>query len=215
VTTVVVVDDEALIRSSLELILHATADLRVVATATGADAVDVVAEHRPDVVLLDVRMPDRDGLAVLADLVALPAPPAVAMLTTFDVDEYLGTAIAGGAAGFLLKDTHPEQLVQYVRTLAAGGTVLAPGLSRRLQGTPDRASTDSCALLVARLSPREADVLRLLATGATNAEIAPVLHVAPGTVKDAVSSLLRKLEVGTRVEAALVAERSGLLDGPG
>ena len=141
----VVVDDEALVRSGFSLILGTATDIEVVATATGGDAVAAVREHRPDVVQLDIRMPDVDGLTVLQQLRALPAPPVVAMLTTFDTDEYVLAALNTGAAGFLLKDTDPDHLAQLVRTLAAGGVVQrsdrtgtaadpgGPAASRRVQ----------------------------------------------------------------------------------
>lgn len=129
---VVVIDDEALVRSGFTLILNAADDIEVVATATGADALATVGEHEPDVVLLDIRMPDVDGLTVLRQVRTLPAPPVVAMLTTFDTDEYVLTALHSGAAGFLLKDTEPDQLAQLVRTLVAGGVVMSPKASRTL-----------------------------------------------------------------------------------
>lgn len=124
---VVVVDDEALVRSGFGLILGASEDIEVVATASGGEAVGTVRRERPDVVLLDIRMPDVDGLTVLRELRTMPDAPVVAMLTTFDADEYILTALHCGAAGFLLKDTEPEQLAHLVRTLAAGGVVLSPG----------------------------------------------------------------------------------------
>ena len=134
---VVVVDDEALVRSGFEMILNAADDIQVVTTAVGSEAVAAVRRESPDVVLLDIRMPDGDGLTVLAELQARPAPPVVAMLTTFDTDEYVMTALHSGAAGFLLKDTEPDQLAQLVRTLAAGGVVLSPRASRAvLRGRP-------------------------------------------------------------------------------
>ncbi len=130
VTTVVIVDDETLVRYGFELILGAAADIEVVATTGDVDAVQVIREHAPDVVLLDVRMPRVNGLDVLRELRSLPVQPAVAMLTTFDTDEYVGRAMELGASGFLLKDTDPEALAEYVRVLARGGVVLAPGVDR-------------------------------------------------------------------------------------
>ncbi|MFD9334695.1 response regulator [Streptomyces sp. NPDC060028] len=212
---VVVVDDEALVRSGFGLILGAAHDIEVVATATGGDALDTVREHRPDVVLLDIRMPDVDGLTVLAQLRALPASPAVAMLTTFDTDEYVLTALHSGAAGFLLKDTEPDQLAQLVRTLAAGGVVMSPKASRSLLRTHPAAgpaAVDEEAARVKRLSDRERDVLVLLAQGLSNADIGTRLHLGTGTVKDHVSAILTKLRVTGRVQAALLAQRAGLLD---
>ncbi|MEW2402512.1 response regulator transcription factor [Streptomyces sp. NPDC046862] len=210
-----VVDDEALVRSGFRLILNAADDIDVVATTTGAEAVDTVRRERPDVVLLDIRMPDVDGLTVLGQLRALPRPPVVAMLTTFDADEYVLTALRSGAAGFLLKDTEPEQLAQLVRTLAAGGVVMSPKASRAVwQSHPgaSAAGDEEEVGRVGRLSEREREVLVLIAQGLSNAEIGSRIHLSAGTVKDHVSAILTKLRVGSRVQAALLAQRAGLLD---
>lgn len=215
---VVVVDDEALVRSGFELILNASDGIRVVATAAGAQAADVIRREHPDVVLLDIRMPDVDGLTVLREIQTLPEPPTVAMLTTFDTDEYILTALRSGAAGFLLKDTEPEQLAQLVRTLAAGGVVMSPKASRALlRGHPGAggAPQDAEAARVRLLSDRERDVLVLIAEGLSNADIGARIHLSAGTVKDHVSSILTKLRVSSRVQAALLAERAGLLSGHG
>lgn len=207
---VVVVDDEALVRSGFELILGAAADIEVVATVDGVDALEAITRVRPDVVLLDLRMPGRNGLEVLADLRALPEPPTVAVLTTFDSDEYVARALAGGAAGFLVKDTDPETLPALVRSLAAGGVVLSPQVSRtvieRYLGAEDRGARE----LLRTLTEREQEVLRRLATGDSNGEIAARLHLGVGTVKDHVSAILAKLGVTTRLQAAVIADRGGL-----
>ncbi|WP_190139946.1 response regulator [Streptomyces longispororuber] len=213
---VVVVDDEALVRSGFELILNAAEDLRVVATAAGSDAVETVRREQPDVVLLDIRMPDVDGLTVLRELRSLPRAPVVGMLTTFDTDEYIVTALRSGAAGFLLKDTEPDQLAQLVRTLAAGGVVMSPKASRsmlRAHPGPGGGADGADRARVARLTGRERDVLVLVAEGLTNADIGIRLHLSAGTVKDHVSAILTKLRVTSRVQAALLAERAGLLGG--
>ncbi|WP_409055166.1 response regulator [Streptomyces sp. SYP-A7185] len=210
----VVVDDEALVRSGFRLILNAADDIEVVATATGGQALAAVRKHEPEVVLLDIRMPDVDGLAVLRELCALPAPkrPVVAMLTTFDTDEYVLRALDAGAAGFLLKDTEPAQLAQAVRMLASGGVVMSPKATRSLlSGHPGTAGTDQAAARVERLSEREQGVLVLVAEGLSNAEIGDRLHLSSGTVKDHVSAILAKLRVDGRVQAALLAQRAGLL----
>nr|WP_314614928.1 response regulator transcription factor [Streptomyces sp. DSM 40976] len=210
---VVVVDDEALVRSGFQMILNASDDIEVVATAEGTQAADVIRRERPDVVLLDIRMPDVDGLTVLRKIQELAAPPHVAMLTTFDTDEYILTALRSGAAGFLLKDTEPEQLAQLVRTLAAGGVVMSPKASRALlRGHPGAgAPQDAEVARVNLLSDRERAVLVLVAEGLSNAEIGIRIHLSAGTVKDHVSSILNKLRVASRVQAALLAERAGLL----
>ncbi|MEV8428428.1 response regulator transcription factor [Streptomyces sp. HUAS 31] len=209
-----VVDDEALVRSGFELILSAADDIEVVATTAGAEAVDTVRRVAPDVVLLDIRMPDVDGLTVLGRLRALTEPPVVAMLTTFDADEYILTALRSGAAGFLLKDTEPDQLAQLVRTLAAGGVVMSPKASRAVwQSHPGAAALgDEDAARVGRLTDREREVLVLIAEGLSNADIGTRIHLSAGTVKDHVSAILTKLRVGGRVQAALLAQRAGLLD---
>jgi DNA-binding NarL/FixJ family response regulator len=210
---VIVVDDEELVRSGFRLILQAAGDIDVVATVTGAQAVKEVALQRPDVVLLDIRMPDVDGLTVLRELRGLRNPPAVAMLTTFDSDEYIATALRSGAAGFILKDTAPEQLAQLVRTLAAGGVVLSPKVTRTVvDGYLDSGAGSAAASQVGLLSDRERAVLVLIADGLSNADIAGRIHVSVGTVKDHVSAILTKLGVGSRVQAALVAQRAGLLE---
>ncbi|QWA26065.1 response regulator [Streptomyces osmaniensis] len=209
-----VVDDEALVRSGFELILSAADDIDVVATTAGAEAVETVRREAPDVVLLDIRMPDVDGLTVLGRLRALAEPPVVAMLTTFDADEYILTALRSGAAGFLLKDTEPDQLAQLVRTLAAGGVVMSPKASRAVwQSHPGAAAVgDEEAARVGRLTDREREVLVLIAEGLSNADIGTRIHLSAGTVKDHVSAILTKLRVGGRVQAALLAQRAGLLD---
>ncbi|MER5733846.1 response regulator transcription factor [Streptomyces sp. NPDC002138] len=208
-----VVDDEALVRSGFRMILNASDGIEVVATAQGGEAADVIRREHPDVVLLDIRMPDVDGLTVLRELQTLPTPPTVAMLTTFDTDEYILTALRSGASGFLLKDTEPEQLAQLVRTLAAGGVVMSPKASRALlRGHPGAgAAQDPDVGRVNLLSDRERDVLVLIAEGLSNADIGARIHLSPGTVKDHVSSILTKLRVAGRVQAALLAERAGLL----
>ena len=210
---VVVVDDEVLVRAGFQLILNLAPDIEVVATADGLQALEVIAVHHPDVVLLDIRMPGKDGLSILAELRASADRPVVAMLTTFDSDEYIATALRNGAAGFLLKDTDPEQLPQLVRTLHGGGVVLSPAVSgtvvhRYLSAGTGHADTD----LVDLLTHREREVLLLVADGLSNTEIARRLFLSMGTVKDHVSAILAKLDVGSRVQAALLAQRTGLLD---
>ncbi|MGO1050340.1 response regulator [Crossiella sp. CA198] len=211
---VIVVDDEELVRSGFRLILQAAGDIQVVATSTGAQAVREVTAHRPDVVLLDIRMADVDGLTVLRQLQGLKPPPVVAMLTTFDSDEYIATALRSGAAGFILKDTAPDQLAQMVRTVAAGGVVLSAKVTRTVVEGYLGAGSDAeaaAAALTEQLTEREHAVLVLIAEGLSNTEIGARIHVSASTVKDHVSAILTKLRVGSRVQAALVAERAGLL----
>lgn len=204
-----IVDDETLVRSGLSMILGADPGIEVVGAVTGSDAIAVVATAQPEVVLLDIRMPDIDGLELLRLITGLPNAPVVAMLTTFDGDDYLAAALRGGAAGFLLKNTSPTALSQMVHTLAAGGTVLAPGVNR---GALASVAIDLDARArIATLTPREFDVLRLVTEGATNGEIATALRVSLGTVKDDVRTILVKLDVQSRVLAALTAARAGLV----
>lgn len=209
-----VVDDEALIRTGFQHILDTAEDIEVAAAVPGGQAVRAVREVRPNLVLLDIRMPDVDGLTVLAEIRRLPQPPVVAILTTFDTDEYVATALRSGAAGFLLKDTDPEQLPHLVRTLAGGGvgmTLSAKVTQTVLAGYLHGGTHEVATRGVARLTDRERSVLVLIADGLSNADIGTRMHLSTGTVKDHVSAILTKLEVSGRVQAALLAERAGLL----
>ncbi|WP_254712019.1 response regulator transcription factor [Streptomyces sp. TRM64462] len=228
---VMIVDDEVLIREGLRRIVDGFDGARAVAVCTGSTAVREARLHRPDVVLLDVRMPDRDGLSVLADLRALPEPPAVAMLTTFDADEHLSAALRGGAAGFLLKDTAPELLEYVIQELAAGGSVISPKVTRtvvdgylRAESTGPAAEGDERhappeqqpaaygrEVHIDDLTVREREVLALLAEGLSNTEIAQRLFIGTTTVKDHVSTLLGKLGVTNRVQAAVRAHQLRLV----
>ncbi|MFH8775860.1 response regulator [Streptomyces sp. NPDC017958] len=210
---VLVVDDEALIRTGFTHILNTTNDIEVVAAVPGGEAIRTVRELQPDVVLLDIRMPDVDGLTILAELGRMPQAPVVAMLTTFDADEYVATALRSGAAGFLLKDTDPEELPRLVRTLAEGGTVLSSQVTRRIvDGYLDHGGREPAAVrLAGRLTERERAVLVLMAEGLANTDIGERLHLSTGTVKGHVTNVLGKLEVSSRVQAVLIAERAGLL----
>ncbi|WP_327270884.1 response regulator transcription factor [Streptomyces sp. NBC_01224] len=213
---VLVVDDEALIRMGFTHILNTVDDIEVVAAVPGGQAVSTVRELRPDIVLLDIRMPDVDGLTILANLRRIPDPPVVAMLTTFDTDEYVATALRSGAAGFLLKDTDPEHLPHLVRTLADGGTVLSSKITRTVvDAYLDKGMHEPpAARLAARLTERERAVLILMAEGLANTDIGERMHLSTGTVKGHVSTVFSKLQVSSRVQAALIAERAGLLASP-
>jgi DNA-binding NarL/FixJ family response regulator len=213
VIRVVLVDDEALVRSGFQLILSAADDIEVVDAVDGMEATESIRRHTPDVVLLDIRMPGRSGLDVLKDIREMSDPPVVAVLTTFDSDDYIARALREGASGFLVKDTDPEQLPTLIRSLAAGGIVLSPHVSRTVidgyLGAEDRASS----ALIDTLTNREQQVLARLANGDSNSEIGASLHLSVGTVKDHVSAILSKLGVSSRLQAALIAERGGFTDG--
>jgi DNA-binding NarL/FixJ family response regulator len=206
--SVVVIDDELLIQRGLTLTLEADPDMRVVGCGSGADAVELIERTRPDVVLLDIHMPDVDGLTVLREVKARGGRMPIAILTTFGSEEHVQEALRLGAAGFLLKDTAPDHLPNHVRTIATGGVVLAPAVSRSLSAPYSDASVRRT---IGDLTPRETAVLAEIGDGLTNAEIAKRLHLSVGTVKDHVSAVLGKLGVASRVHAALVAERGGLL----
>lgn len=210
---VMVADDQDLIRDGLAAILARQEDIEVVATASdGAEAVRAAREHRPDVTLMDIRMPGTDGLEATRQLLDdVPPPTRVVMLTTFDEDDLVVRAIRYGASGYLLKDLPRHQLVDAVRAVHAGDLRLAPAITRRLvehrlERRPDRAREQA----VGRLSERETDVLRRIARGATNAEIAGELFLSESTVKTHVGRLLHKLDVRDRVQLVIVAYDVGL-----
>jgi DNA-binding NarL/FixJ family response regulator len=211
---VCLVDDQTLVRHGIRSLLGLADDVEVVAEAgDGAEGVAMVVEHRPDVVLLDLRMPRHDGMWALGELRARGLDVPVLVLTTFDDDELVLQALRAGARGYLLKDVTLEQLVGAVRTLAAGGTLISPAITERLlravHGVP--APPDDGAPLQ-ELSGRELEVLRLLAAGYANREIAQVLVLAEGTVKNHVSNVLLKLGTRDRTRAVLRALHHGLLD---
>lgn len=205
---VVLADDEPLLRRGLAVLLETDDRIRVVAEASdGAELLDVVSRVHPDVVLVDVQMPGVDGLEALRRLHELADPPVVAILTTFDLDDYVATALDLGAQGFLLKDAEPDALVRAVLDLAAGGAVLDPRITARLlprlRGTAQRENHQ-----LAGLTGRERQVLALVAAGRPNAAIARDLGLTEATVKSYVSTLFTKLGVENRVQAALVAQRA-------
>ncbi|WP_426564922.1 response regulator [Angustibacter sp. McL0619] len=214
-TRVLIVDDEALVRAGLRMILSAADDLEVVAEAEdGADVVDAVRAHRPDVVLMDIRMPRLDGLAATRAVLALEEAPRVVVLTTFDLDDYVFRALEAGASGFLLKDTPPRDLVRAVQVVAAGEAMLSPAVTRRLIGHfagsgPSSRQRMALARLEA-LTPREREVLVAVARGLSNAEIGRELFMSEATVKAHVSRLLSKLDAGNRVQVAILAHDAGL-----
>lgn len=215
---VVVVDDEPMVCAHLRTILGSADDLDVIAEAhDGAAGIEAVVRHRPDVVLMDLRMPGVDGLTAIDRIGELPDPPAVVVLTTFDADEYVLRALRAGAAGFLVKSTPPEDLIGLVRVAADGHTVLSPAAARRLvSASADQHSTRQRAQQLARsLTEREVEVLACLGEGLSNAQIANRLYLSEATVKSYVSRMLVKLECTNRTQAGLLAHEAGVVDGQG
>ena len=211
---VVVADDQALVREGLVLLAGAAVDVTVVGEAAdGVEAVAAARQLKPDVVLMDVRMPALDGIAATRELCADDDGPRVLMLTTFDLDEYVYDALSAGASGFLLKDVAAETLFDAVRVVAAGDALLAPTVTRRLidefARLRPRLATPPTRL--AELTPRETEVLRLVAEGLSNAEIAERLVVTEETVKTHVSRVLQKLGLRDRTQAVVAAYESGLV----
>ncbi|WP_328994090.1 response regulator transcription factor [Kribbella sp. NBC_01245] len=211
---VVVADDQTLVRTGFRMILNADG-IDVVAEATnGAEAVDAVRRTRPDVVLMDVRMPELDGLeATRRILTGAPGEPRVIILTTFDLDQYVYAALNAGASGFLLKDVTPEHLVAAVRTVRAGDALLAPSITRRLVERFAQRDGDVAAVHrdLTALTPRELEVLGLLARGLSNAELAARLQLSEATVKTHVARILGKLGLRDRVQAVIVGYETGLV----
>jgi DNA-binding NarL/FixJ family response regulator len=215
VIRVLLVDDQAMVRAGLRMVLSAEPDIEVVGEAgDGAEALRLIdGPRRADVVLLDVRMPGMDGLEAARQLSLRDDSPGILMLTTFDEHEIVDGALAAGVAGLLLKASSPEQLVDAVRAVAAGSGVLDPSITRHVISTfasAPRADPAAVATL-ATLSDREVDVLRLVAAGRSNAEIASILFLGEATVKTHVSRMLLKLGLRDRVQAVAFAYESGLL----
>ncbi|MFJ9889626.1 response regulator [Streptomyces sp. NPDC091287] len=224
---VLLADDQTLVRTGFRLILGADGIDVVAEAANGAEAVEGVRRTRPDVVLMDVRMPEMDGLEATRRILAapraphsvrtggtgIPEEPRVIILTTFDLDRYVYSALSAGASGFLLKDVTPEQLTAAVRTVRTGDALLAPAVTRRLVQRFAQRGGDTAALHrdLASLTPRELEVLGLLARGLSNAELAARLHLAEATVKTHVARILGKLGLRDRVQAVIAAYETGLV----
>jgi DNA-binding NarL/FixJ family response regulator len=211
---VLLCDDQALVRSGFQMILAAQPDIEVVGEAAdGREAIDLANRLGPHVILMDVRMPNLDGVEATRRLVAQGTPAKILILTTFDLDEYVYAAIRAGASGFLLKDVRPAELVEAIHVVAAGDALLAPSVTRRLldrfaETLPSRAGPPP---ELASLTERELEVLELVARGLSNAELAERLFVSETTVKTHVSSVLRKLDLRDRVQAVVLAYETGLV----
>lgn len=208
---VLLVDDEELVRAGLRAILDAEADITVLGEAAdGAEVAGLARRLRPEVVLMDVRMPDVDGITATRHLLTVPEPPRVLVLTTFGNDGYVYDALQAGATGFLLKRARPAEIVAAVRTVATGESLLFPAAVRYLVAAHGRRGGD--ALRAARLTDREAEVLRLVARGMSNAEIARELFLGVETVKTHVGNVLGKLDARDRTQAVVAAYESGFID---
>ena len=208
---VLLVDDQELFREGLRVIIDAQAGMAVVGTAgNGLEAVQQVDELEPDVVLMDIRMPVKDGLAATREILALPHPPQVAVLTTFHVDEYVYAALAAGAAGFLLKDTTPVQLADAIRTVHGGNAVLAPADLSALLAQQLAAPVEPPAAY-RTLTDKERDVFGAVARGLSNTEIAGLVFASESTVKTHVGAILRKLALRDRVQIVVFAHEHGLV----
>jgi DNA-binding NarL/FixJ family response regulator len=215
---VLVVDDEPMVCAHLRTILGSAEDLEVVGEAhDGAAAVEAVLRNRPDVVLMDLRMPGVDGLTAIERIGRLHDPPAVVALTTFDADQYVLRALRAGAAGFLVKSTPPEDLIRLVRVAADGNMVLSPVAARRLvaASADQQAARQRARELVGSLTEREAEVLACLGEGLTNAQIAARLYLSEATVKSYVSRMLDKLGCANRTQAGLLAHDAGIVSPAG
>jgi len=215
---VVVADDQTLLRAGFRVLVNSEPDLEVVGEAsTGREAVDLTRRTRPDVVLMDIRMPEMDGIEATRQITTAPDTEStrVLILTTFDMDEYVYSALRAGASGFLLKDSSPKELLTAVRVIASGDALLGPGITRRLINEFAKQPDDT---LGARydldqlddVTARERDVLTLIGHGLSNSEIAERLSISPFTVKTHVSRLLRKLDARDRVHLVIIAHRAGL-----
>jgi DNA-binding NarL/FixJ family response regulator len=211
-TRVLLADDQELVRAGFRMILETQADIEVVGDAgDGVEAVAVTRRLQPDVVLMDIRMPNLDGLQATKQLMAAGSASRVVILTTFDLDEYVYQALSAGASGFLLKNAPPEQLIGAVRVVAAGDALLAPSITRRVIQQFARLPVPGGTDALAGLTERERQVLQLVARGLSNAEIAAELFVSDATVKSHVAHLLSKLGLRDRVQAVVLAYESGLV----
>ncbi len=211
---VIICDDQAIVRDGLAMLLNLEKDIEVVGQAQdGAEAVEQVTKHQPDLVLMDLKMPGMNGIEATRQICARYPAVKVLVLTTYDDEEWVFDAIRAGAAGYLLKDTPREAVIQAVRGTTAGKSFVDPAVAGKLLGHVVSQQTQPATLITDKLTEREVDVLRLLARGFTNADIAARLHLSEGTVRNHVSVILAKLEVSDRTQAAVIAIQHGLGSG--
>ena len=210
---VLVVDDQSMVRAGFRLLLADEPDLEVVAEASnGLEAVAQAARFHPDVILMDIRMPELDGLEATRRILAADRGTRVLVLTTFDLDEYIYEALTAGASGFVLKDDPPEQLIGAIRTVAAGDALLSPAVTKRVIERFTRLSRPTPPSGLEELTARELDVLRLIAQGLSNEEIGKQLFIGETTVKTHVTHVLQKLDLRDRVQAVVLAHQTGLFE---
>ena len=213
-TGVLIADDQVLVRAGFRMIIETDPSLRVVSEAgDGAQAVEATRQHKPDIVLMDIRMPVLDGLEATRQIVAGREPSRVLILTTYDLDEYVFDALLAGASGFLLKDVAPEDLLAGIHTVAAGDSLLSPSVTRRLieAFVTDHRRPKHPPPGLAELTTRELEIFRLLAAGLSNAEIAAQLYLSTTTIKTHVARVLDKLDVRDRIQAVVLAYESGII----
>jgi len=210
---VLVADDQSMVRAGFRLLLSGEDGIEVVAEAeNGLEAVDKAARFQPSVVLMDIRMPELDGLEATRRILAADPGARILILTTFDLDEYIYEALQAGASGFVLKDDPPEQLIAAIRTVAAGDALLSPAVTRRVIQQFTRIPRAAQPSGLEQLTGRERDVLRLVAQGLSNAEIGEQLYIGETTVKTHVTHVLQKLQLRDRVQAVILAYKTGLLE---
>jgi DNA-binding NarL/FixJ family response regulator len=213
---VVVADDQALVRSGFRMLLSAETDMELVAeAANGLEAVEKAARFDPTVILMDIRMPELDGLEATRRILAADPGARVLVLTTFDLDEYVFEALRAGASGFILKDEPPQQLLEAIRVVAAGDALLSPAVTKRVIAQFTRLPHRTPPPQLAELTERELDVFRLIAKGLSNAEIGEQLFITETTVKTHVTHLLQKLDLRDRVQAVVLAYETGIFEADG